>query len=113
MCNLFSSIAANKLNSDVVHFPAYKSNVSCKKSDCCRLRNVFAEVREVVLLFATKLVRVMHFTGPSQTCFAADDITPGYGKLLHEIFINYLIRSQYSHNLPQHDLLQDSFEHGW
>ena len=29
--------------------------------------------------FATKSVHVVHFTGPSQSCFAASDITPVYG----------------------------------
>ena len=29
--------------------------------------------------FATKSVHVVHFTGPSQSCFVASDITPVYG----------------------------------
>ena len=41
--------------------------------------NVLQEVKIVVLLFATKFVHVVRFTGPLQSFFAASDETPLYG----------------------------------
>ena len=41
--------------------------------------NLLQEVKIVVLLFATKFVHVVRFTGPLQSFFAASDETPLYG----------------------------------
>lgn len=60
------------------------------------------EVKRLVLLFATKFVDVVRFTGPLQTCFAANDVAPLYG-LTPANF--YPIRSLYPRNSQQPDLL--------
>ena len=41
--------------------------------------NLLQEVKIVVLLFATKFVHVVRFTGPLQSFFAASDVTALYG----------------------------------
>ena len=57
--------------------------------------------------FATKSVHVARFTGPRQTCFATSDVTPVYGVSPAKF---YPIKSQYSRNLQQPDLLRDRFD---
>jgi len=69
--------------------------------------NVFCSKWRVVLLFATKSVHVALFTGLRRTCFAASDVTSLNGVTPAQL---YPIRSQYSGNLQQPDLLQDRFD---
>ena len=94
----FAVLLLNEFNSDVERFTTNDLNLSCNKSGCCRFWKVVA-ARRVALLFAPTFVHDARLNGPWQTCFA----TPVYGvtpALFHPI------RSQYSRNLQQPDLLQ-------
>ena len=59
--------------------------------------------------FCDKICTCFAFTGPRQTWFAASDLTPLYGVTPAQF---NPIRSQYSDNLQQPDLLQDRYDYG-
>ena len=68
-----------------------RSNLSCNKSGCWRLRKVVAESKSSSS-FGNKICTCFAFSDPCQTCFAASDVTPASFDPT---------RSQYSRNLRQ------------
>ena len=72
----FAKFLQNELNSDVARFISHEL-------DCLATNQVAVGCRKlrVVLLFATKSVHVLCFTGPRETCFAASDVNPVCGRL--------------------------------
>ena len=105
----FATLIQNEWNKDVTRW-YHPRNVSNRiKSGCYRLRKVVAESSEL-FYFATKSVHVAcAFYRPIADLLCNKWPTPVYGLSPAKF---YPIRSQYSHNLQQPDLLQDGFEWG-
>ena len=99
----FATLLQNKLKSDIAQS---RLNLSCNKSGCYRLRKFVAESREQ-FYFCNKICTCCAFYRPKANLIATSDVTPVYGVSPAKF---YPIKSQYSRNLQQPDLLRDRFD---
>ena len=68
---------------DVAHFTTSRIQTCLATNQVVEGCEKFVAESRVVLLFATKSIRVAGFTGPLQTCPAARDVTHVYGRVTH------------------------------